>query len=402
MSPSPCDQQSQQHQESQKDEDLKPCPPAWRRCFDSLHGWVIQPHTPHQHAFFWTGFALTVAAGALLFLWGELLVEIPDTLTTSFAQFPVSPLLSLTVIWTPIKEDPRDPHPAKHPAADVASGAHAGLPKFVDHVLRPGIHYIRVSCGCMNYGLSAGVSRFSCQVQRWQVILMACVCAYVAWPGSHLKSWLADTHPYDSSGRKPLRQSQQPAWPAAAWAFGCHGHSSDARRHPGQPACCVCRTGRQCLAWRLFLIVLLLATGHAVQCQPSVLPARCPAARRRSWAASWLDCSCCHSPVSGSCAALQVNYSKPQVIGIALAGLALLPAVLVPTTPLVWLLAAVLGFWPALATVTIGTFLGEALHALSWASGGSGTCWRELTAWPSGSRKAGQCCFQGRELLVQP
>eukprot|EP00891_Asterochloris_glomerata_P002418 jgi/Astpho2/2418/Aster-05669 len=84
-----------------------------------------------------------------------------------------------------------------------------------------------------------------------------------------------------------------------------------------------------------------------------------------------------------------VNYSKPQVIGIALAGLALLPAVLVPTTPLVWLLAAVLGFWPALATVTIGTFLGEALHALSWASGGSGTCWRELTAWPSGSRKAG-------------
>lgn len=146
VSPSPCDQQSQQHQESQKDEDLKPCPPAWRRCFDSLHGWVIQPHTPHQHAFFWTGFALTVAAGALLFLWG--------------------------------------------------------LPKFVDHVLRPGIHYIRV------------------------------------------------------------------------------------------------------------------------------------------------------------------NYSKPQVIGIALAGLALLPAVLVPTTPLVWLLAAVLGFWPALATVTIGTFLGMSIPFL--------------------------------------
>ena len=130
---------------------------------------------------------------------------------------------------------------------------------------------------------------------------------------------------------------------------------------PGRLACLfVCRTGWQCIARRLGGCCLSLVTQSSVEvlCCPS----GCPPAWPRSWAEPWLNYSCCHSTVSCSCAALQVNYSKPQVIGIALAGLALLPTFLIPTTPLVWLLAAVLGFWPALATVTIGTFLGEALQ----------------------------------------
>ena len=94
VSPNLYDQEGQQHQEPQKDEDLKSRLPAWRRCFDSLHGWVLQPQTPYQHACFWTGFAVTIATGALLFLWGELLVNIKHTDNVFFTMFSLTAAVS--------------------------------------------------------------------------------------------------------------------------------------------------------------------------------------------------------------------------------------------------------------------------------------------------------------------